>query len=47
MGGRAAKDADDAVRFLVKRGVSASRLVDGFSEWAREDLPVQADRQAG
>lgn len=34
--------ADDAVRQLKKRGFRASRLVDGFPEWKRAGLPVDA-----
>jgi rhodanese-related sulfurtransferase len=32
--------ADDAVRALRRRGVSARRLEDGFPEWRRSGLPV-------
>jgi len=32
--------ADEAVRVLVKKGVSAARLEDGFPEWAEARLPV-------
>jgi rhodanese-related sulfurtransferase/DNA-binding MarR family transcriptional regulator len=32
--------ADDAVRVLAERGVSAYRLEDGFPEWAAARLPV-------
>ncbi len=32
--------ADEAVRLLADRGVSAARLEDGFPEWARARLPV-------
>jgi rhodanese-related sulfurtransferase len=32
--------ADDAVRALTRRGVRATRLEDGFPEWARAGLPV-------
>jgi rhodanese-related sulfurtransferase len=32
--------ADDAVRALQRRGVSARRLEDGFPEWRRSGLPV-------
>ena len=32
--------ADDAVRLLTRRGVNASRLEDGFPEWAAKRLPV-------
>lgn len=32
--------ADDAVRFLRRRGVRARRLEDGFPEWRRAGLPV-------
>jgi rhodanese-related sulfurtransferase/DNA-binding transcriptional ArsR family regulator len=34
--------ADDAVRFLRKRGVDARRLDVGFPEWRRAGLPVAA-----
>lgn len=34
--------ADDAVRALRRRGYGAARLEDGFPEWAREGLPVEA-----
>jgi rhodanese-related sulfurtransferase len=33
--------ADDAVRALHRRGYRASRLVDGYPEWARAGLPVE------
>ena len=33
--------ADDAVRALVRRGFRASRLEDGFPEWARAGLPAE------
>jgi rhodanese-related sulfurtransferase/DNA-binding MarR family transcriptional regulator len=37
--------ADDAVRVLTKKGVTAARLEDGFPEWADARLPVaQANR---
>ena len=32
--------ADEAVRLLTKQGVTASRLEDGFPEWAGARLPV-------
>ncbi len=32
--------ADDAVRLLRRRGYQASRLEDGFPEWARAGLPT-------
>ncbi|HET7474988.1 MAG TPA: metalloregulator ArsR/SmtB family transcription factor [Dermatophilaceae bacterium] len=32
--------ADDAVRALVAKGVTAARLEDGFPEWANARLPV-------
>ena len=32
--------ADEAVRLLNKKGVSAARLEDGFPEWANSRLPV-------
>lgn len=32
--------ADEAVRVLAKKGVSAARLEDGFPEWAAARLPV-------
>ena len=34
--------ADDAVRALVGRGYRASRLEDGYPEWVRAGLPVDA-----
>ncbi len=34
--------ADDAVRALLRRGRRAVRLEDGFPEWARSGLPVEA-----
>jgi rhodanese-related sulfurtransferase/DNA-binding MarR family transcriptional regulator len=34
--------ADDAVRTLRRRGYMAARLEDGFPEWARAGLPVEA-----
>ncbi len=34
--------ADDAVRLLRRRGRRAQRLEDGFPEWARAGLPVEA-----
>ncbi len=34
--------ADDAVRLLRRRGRPALRLEDGFPEWQRADLPVDA-----
>ena len=33
--------ADDAVRLLTKKGQTASRLEDGFPEWAASRLPVE------
>ena len=33
--------ADDAVRFLRRRGRLARRLEDGFPEWKRAELPIQ------
>jgi rhodanese-related sulfurtransferase len=33
--------ADDAVRLLTKKGQTASRLEDGFPEWAANRLPVE------
>lgn len=33
--------ADDAVRLLRRRGVTARRLEDGFPEWRRAELPVE------
>lgn len=38
--------ADDAVRELRRRGRDALRLEDGFPEWARAGLPVQAQDTA-
>jgi len=35
--------ADDAVRTLRRRGYQAARLDDGFPEWDRAGLPVEAD----
>ena len=32
--------ADEAVRVLSKKGVTAARLEDGFPEWAEARLPV-------
>jgi rhodanese-related sulfurtransferase len=32
--------ADDAVRFLRRRGRLARRLEDGFPEWRRANLPI-------
>ena len=32
--------ADEAVRLLAKKGVTAARLEDGFPEWAESRLPV-------
>jgi rhodanese-related sulfurtransferase/DNA-binding MarR family transcriptional regulator len=32
--------ADEAVRVLVKKGVAAARLEDGFPEWVEAGLPV-------
>jgi rhodanese-related sulfurtransferase len=38
--------ADEAVRILTKKGVTAVRLEDGFPEWADARLPVaKANRQ--
>lgn len=34
--------ADDAVRTLTRRGYRAARLEEGFPEWARDRLPVEA-----
>jgi rhodanese-related sulfurtransferase len=34
--------ADDAVRTLARQGRRAARLEDGYPEWARAGLPVQA-----
>ena len=34
--------ADDAVRALTRRGYRAARLEDGYPEWVREGLPVEA-----
>ncbi len=34
--------ADDAVRLLRRRGYQAARLDDGYPEWVREGLPVEA-----
>jgi len=34
--------ADDAVRVLIRRGYHAVRLEDGYPEWARGGLPVEA-----
>ena len=34
--------ADDAVRTLTRRGYRAARLEDGYPEWVREGLPVEA-----
>lgn len=34
--------ADDAVRLLRRRGRRAARLEDGFPEWSRAGLPVEA-----
>jgi hypothetical protein len=33
--------ADDAVRFLRKRGVNARRLGVGLPEWRRAGLPIE------
>ena len=33
--------ADDAVRLLTRKGQTASRLEDGFPEWAASRLPVE------
>jgi rhodanese-related sulfurtransferase/DNA-binding transcriptional ArsR family regulator len=35
--------ADDAVRLLRRRGRRARRLEDGFPEWQRASMPVNAD----
>jgi rhodanese-related sulfurtransferase len=35
--------ADDAVRFLRRRGRRARRLADGFPEWRRAELPVELE----
>ncbi len=35
--------ADDAVRLLRRRGRPARRLVDGFPEWQRAQLPVEME----
>lgn len=32
--------ADDAVRYLSRRGIPAARLEEGFPEWRRSGLPV-------
>ena len=38
--------ADEAVRILTKKGVTAVRLEDGFPEWADARLPAaKANRQ--
>jgi rhodanese-related sulfurtransferase len=37
--------ADDAVRALRRRGYDAVRLLDGYPEWARADLPTANDNQ--
>lgn len=34
--------ADDAVRALTRRGYRAARLEDGYPEWVRDGLPVEA-----
>ena len=34
--------ADDAVRQLRRRGFNARRLEDGFPEWRRAGLPIEA-----
>jgi rhodanese-related sulfurtransferase len=39
--------ADDAVRELRRRGVSARRLEDGFPEWRRSGLPVAVGAATG
>jgi rhodanese-related sulfurtransferase len=39
--------ADDAVRRLVRSGVSARRLEDGFPEWHRAGLPIGVGADAG
>jgi len=36
--------ADDAVRALRRRGYQASRLEDGYPEWAQAGLPVKSKR---
>lgn len=38
--------ASDAVRALRDRGLHARRLEEGFPEWRREGLPVEADAAA-
>ncbi len=35
--------ADDAVRLLRRRGLTASRLEDGFPEWRHAQLPIDID----
>jgi rhodanese-related sulfurtransferase len=35
--------ADEAVRLLQRKGVTAARLEDGFPEWAAARLPVARD----
>lgn len=40
--GRYCAYADEAVRLLRKRGFAARRLEDGFPEWKRAGLPVEA-----
>jgi rhodanese-related sulfurtransferase len=39
--------ADDAVRFLRRRGYRARRLEDGFPEWKQAGLPVAAVSRSG
>jgi Rhodanese-related sulfurtransferase len=36
--------ADDAVRSLCREGYRASRLEDGYPEWARAGMPVEAPK---
>ena len=38
--------ADDAVRVLSSKGLSAARLEDGFPEWAGARLPVARERRS-
>jgi len=35
--------ADDAVRLLRRRGLTARRLQDGFPEWRKADLPIASE----
>src|SRR5680860_1192041 len=35
--------ADDAVRLIIRAGVDAARLEDGFPEWVAADLPVEGE----